>query len=153
MANFLSEVFMTKYILLTLSSFFFNNKDSVLSPRAKTTDYIKKTIRGEVMSVGLKLLIGLVLVAVMIYSLIELGQAYQVFLNQFENSLVYEMISFTVILAISGLLLYRTFNKKEKIEVKPSINVPNLFFNFKNGFVEGVQTRRAQKNIEQINTF
>ena len=118
-------------------------------------ELVKKSIRDEVSTIILKILIGLILTSLIIFSLIQIGLSFQIFLIQIENGYIYDFVIFGFITMISLILLFRIFNQSMSKGnfVKTSLNSQNekielgkLTFTLFEGFLEGFK----KGNIEKV---
>lgn len=139
------------YILLALSSLL--KADSISQSRSsdETLDQIKQKISDEFSRMTFKLLVGVVLISAIIFSVFQLGIAYQIWLKRFENSFAIEVISFSFFTLAFSLGLYFLFNFKEnkKFEKKlvmvqhtqPRENAQSVVVSFAEGVMEGFEAR------------
>lgn len=75
----------------------------------KTLDLIKENIRSEISALIFKTLAGLVLACVAVFSLVQLGQAFQVLFSRYEYGLFFEILTFTAVSALCAGFLYYLF--------------------------------------------
>jgi hypothetical protein len=140
-----------KYLLLALSALTLKGPASTRIVRDGTIEFVRRTIRTEVSAMGLKLLVGLILVSTIVFSIIQIGHAVHTLLAQFENGFIFEIAGFAVIALASSLALYFTFESSPKDEVVETVamrsvptpfDLPNLAFQFAQGFMAGLNSKR-----------
>ncbi len=142
---------MLSKVLLFLFSFMSNPQQSLMmDSESKIVTLIKTTLRAEVIFIGFKLLLGLILSSVTIFSLIQVGQALQVYLNLFENGNSLIMVCFASIAILSLVLFYLLFKKDlkpietEKVHHPESSNhstIGQIGSRFIQGLVQGFANR------------
>lgn len=94
-----------------------------------------------------QLLIGVLSIFIILFSMVQLGNYYEVWLRQFENGLVIGIISFSTLVLIFSVVLYFLFfmsplrgllNRNELSKKFENDQVlENLALNFAEGFVDG----------------
>lgn len=139
------------YILLALSSLLKSNSISQPSSSDVALDQIKQKISDELSRMTFKLLVGIVLISAIIFSVFQLGIAYQIWLKRFENSFTIEVISFSFFALAFSLGLYFLFNRDEdkkfdkKLvmvqQMQPRENTQSVVANFAEGVMEGFEAR------------
>jgi len=146
------------YILPALSFLSLSRRESVLDAKGSATDLIKKIIRAELFSVGLRLLVGLVLVSIIVYSIVQFAYGIQVWLSQFENAFTLQMVAFTILAVASAVGLYFLFSdKSEKPKEDESfhatlkkLNVQTIAVKFMDGFMEGLERTDFKEKRETM---
>jgi hypothetical protein len=133
---------MIKHLLLALTSLTFKGPPE---SKESTTEFIKNTIRTEVLGIGFKLLFGVILVSAIIMSIIKLGGLSQVFFSQFQNGIIFEILSFGMVAVAGTITLYIVFNKGlTKVPISQSVSnagasdLPALGLEFVEGFMKGL---------------
>jgi hypothetical protein len=135
----------------------FAGTDSLVSKDVenKTILLIRKTLRTEILFVGFYLFTGLILSSAIVFSIIQIGNAFQTHLNQFENRTVIQILSFSIFAVICSVLLYFVLPKKSFIDVAEKkknqnislqIDLPALGLQFVDGFIKGLQSKNNQNN-------
>ncbi len=123
----------SKYLLLIFSFLFSGATDQ---------KDISQNLKTEILNMGFKLLVGMVLVAVIIYSILQLGSAFNVYLSRFENPLQMAALSFGALGLTGFVLLILLFNKslyaakKRKAQAPPDLQAVAL--KFVEGFIRGL---------------
>lgn len=156
----------TKSIIMWVAMIFLNSMGFTSGEKNKITDDIKADIRNEVMAMGFKLLLGAVLASVIVYSLIQFGEAFQIFSSQIENGYVVDLIMFGGVTLVGSAVLFLMFyrNLRETAlsrshvrSQNAEIDLINLVNKFAEGFAQGLespdsslkQSRRTEQNIRQ----
>ncbi len=156
---FFEETMILRQLLLFLASSFLNVRKKHAGPQENFAETVQKVISKEVSNIGYKIMAGLILVAVIIFSVVQFGQAIQTWLNQYENGYVYQIIAFGTIAAICCLGLYKLFHEKEEqpeLVMNPQLDVShltvkNISSEFMKGFFSGFRTPRTHSNMSMIN--
>ena len=132
-----------KYLMLALAAFNLNSKRD-------TSNLQNNRDESKVLEIGFKLLIGFGLVQTILFSIIQLGNAFEVFLSQFENGFIFEFISFSVVVVVCMIWLYFLFNRKTtKLAEKNiknrsfsnTIDLQVLVLKFAEGVMKGLESR------------
>ena len=135
-----------KYFMLAFSLFALKNRGQNSDTDIHSTDFIKKIIRAEVSAIGLRLLAGLVLASTIIFSFIYIGKGYHLYLNQFQNGLTIELVTFAVVALVCSLGIFFLFSGNQNFRKLPRsssaepIDLPLLAIIFVQGFMESVKT-------------
>lgn len=109
-----------------------------------------------------KILIGIVLSAVMIISLLNLSLDLNLYLDQFENGYLLQFWTFSFLLVSAGIGLIYLFRHRNAVEEKsdltgvssthfPTLNFPNLAICFLEGFIQGFTNN--PKTIDERNNY
>jgi len=145
--------------MLALSIFALNGKDSALESKNIMSEFIKQTIRTEVSAIGLKLLIGIVLVSTIIFSIIQLGQVSQTLLRPLENGSIIELVIFSIVVVLCLIMLYLLFKnwqtnsavKKNKDQFSSmTVDLQSLGIKFAEGILEGLESAAAKIKEEKL---
>lgn len=119
----------------------------------KTILLIRKTLRTEILFVGFYLFSGLILSAVIVFSIIQAGLAFQTHLNQFANGTIIQILSFSIFAMICLALLYfvlprrsQALEKKKIQSLAVQIDLPAIGLHFIDGFIKGLQSKNNQNN-------
>jgi hypothetical protein len=106
---------------------------------------ISMAIKRETSNLAYKVLLGLVICAAIVFSIIQFGFAYLLWLDQFENKLDYQLISFAAVILLGTPALYLLFKSpfKKKPTITPEVNLngeflPNALINLGTGIIEGL---------------
>jgi len=139
-----------KYLILALSPFAFNRGESAVDRANNPIESIKKALRDEVSALVLKSLLGVLVVSIVVFSIIQVAKAIQILLSQFENGFLYELVGFSVVAAIGSIMLYHLFKDSSKDSASISVEVrapqsefklQNLGLKFFDGIKEGLASR------------
>lgn len=144
-----------KQLFLLLASVFLNlRRRTAGGPQENFTDAIHKAVSSEVSKIGYKLMAGLVLVAVVIFSIVQFGQAIEIWLSQYENGYIYQIVTFGSIAVLCSWGLYRLFHKEDEPErlINPQIDVEhltvkNVASEFMKGFFNGYHAPRSHAGM------
>ena len=129
-----------KYFLLLLAPMIFKN-----SKFSEGAHAVKDSIHAEISTIILKTLFGLVLAAIVIFSVLQFGKALQIIFSQYENGLYFELATFGIAAIAGCVVLFALFSttKKsasERVEITPSLDIQGLMAQFNDGFVKGFKT-------------
>ncbi len=135
-----------QYILKTITSF-------ASDLQKHTSGAIKKTIHQDMSLLGYKLLLGIVIVSIVVFSIIQFGYAYLTLLSMYKDELTMKLVSFGILSILGVVALYFLFkNKKSEISFEPIVtnqfDLPTLITSFASGIMEGYQTK---KHANQFN--
>lgn len=122
---------MLNSILVQLANTLFKQINSNSISENDFFNLIKKSIRDEISNIILKILIGLILTSLIIFSLIQIGFSFQLFLAKIENGYIYDFIIFGFITIISIILLFKIFNQSIS-----KVNLVKINSNSKNEQIE-----------------
>lgn len=149
-----------KSLLFAISRLTMRNPRNVSELEHQASIFLKRTIRAEILAISYKILIGVVLAATVIFSIIQLGKAYQVYLSFYENGTVIEIASFAFVAVFgSALLYYLLASSKRKApvesvdhsgEISVKTGLQSAAAKFAEGFFKGLETRNPERN--PINT-
>lgn len=124
----------TKYLFLIFSFLF--------SGATEKKD-ISQSLKAEILNIGFKFLVGIVLVALIIYSMLQLGNVFNMYLSKFENPLQLAVLSFGALGLTGFVLLILLFNKslyeakRRKAQAPPDLQAVAL--KFVEGFMRGLK--------------
>ena len=143
--DFLKESIVLKYLVLILSAFSLNEQ-------GKAARTLQEAIRFEIAAIIYKILLGIVLTSIIIFSLFQFGLKAKIFLDSFENGLTLQLISFGSISLTGILLLYFLFkrnqagpdSKNDSDSDKPDLQ--ELGINFVEGIIEGYQQNQINND-------
>lgn len=145
----------TKSIIMWIAMIFLNSMGFSSGEKNRIAENIKSDIRNEVMAMGFKLLIGAVLASVIIYSLIQFGEAFQIFSSQIENGYVVDLIMFGSVTLVASTVLFLMFyrNLRETAlsrshvrSQNSEIDLINLVNKFAEGFAQGLESPDTSLN-------
>lgn len=142
--------------MAALSSVVLGKSGSKSDSQSNLITLIRKTIRTEILAVGFQLLFGALLVATIVFALVQLGYAFQILSSQFENGLMMEFVTFGLI-AVSGLaILYLMFNRNRNLTSAAStsakssmdgVDLSILIVKFTEGFIRGIETSSQKTEL------
>ncbi|MBN8537254.1 MAG: hypothetical protein J0M15_09380 [Deltaproteobacteria bacterium] len=129
---------MIKYIFIILSRLLNTMTDF---------EETRKSLRQEFSLIMFQLLIGVLSISIIFFSVVQLGNYYEVWLRQFENGFVIGIVSFSALVLIFSVVLYFLFFRSpfkgllNRDELSKGLEndqvLENLALNFAEGFVEG----------------
>lgn len=116
----------------------------------ESLESLKKVLRKELGAQLLKVFAGLILTAIIIISLAKLATALNIYIEQFQNSLVLQIATFGIVaLLCAGGLVFMfigdTFKKKVAEPPPPQFDIQSLFLKFAEGVVQGFEKNRPLK--------
>ncbi len=115
---------------------------SLFSPTKKTTQNIKL----ELANIIFKIFIGVILVVLIIFSLIQLGIIFQEFLSQFENQMFLKLICFGSIVIFCHLVLFFLFksnSRKTSLSIgDDGLDLRQVLLSFTKGVIKGMSTQK-----------
>lgn len=134
----------TKYIFLALSFLATN--------RRSDTTALQSAVRSEILNIGFKLLLGTIVTSAVIYSLVQLGGAFQIYLSHYENALELGVMSFSLIALLGLFLLLLIFGKSQinwprLKKTPPPSDFQTIALKFVEGFLKGLNSP-AKENKE-----
>ena len=144
-----------KLLMLISSLFSISGRHESADDGNKTVMLIKKTIRLEIIYASLVLSVGLILSSAIIYSMVQLGELLQVYLNRFDNGDLIQVIIFSSMIISAFILFfvslkkdsYKTeFNTKRNQNSLIPFNIENLGREFLQGFIQGLNSKNEQSN-------
>jgi uncharacterized protein YacL len=149
-----------KNLMLIVSLFAGNQFADSKDTENKTILLVRKTLRTEILFIGFYLFTGLILSAVIVFSIIQAGLAFQTHLNQFANGTIIQILSFSIFAMVCLALLYfvlpiRSLTEaaeKKKIQkmslqsTSPQIDFAAVGLHFADGFLKGFQSKNKQNN-------
>lgn len=102
---------------------------------------VDDSIRVQILSIILKIQTGLLLVALVIFSLIKLFTLLQTNLEQYEYAMTFQITEYSTIILICASTIWYIF-KSQKNKESPAQNIalphiPSMSINFVSGMVEG----------------
>jgi hypothetical protein len=115
-----------------------------------TSQIVKSTIRNEVSFLGLKLMLGLVIVSVVIFSFIQLGYAYLTWLGQFSDENYLQLVSFATFAMIGIIVLFFLFYSSKRSARNTSkqneeVDLVKLALSFAAGLADGFKSKNIQE--------
>lgn len=134
--------------ILALSSFILKSRESV--------DKSKVNLKQNINQIGYKFLIGLILTATTIFSLIQLGGILHLWLSVYVNGLRFEFIAYTLVTISCIFFLYKIFHKQKLLlpetaniaisETSNTSTILDLSRRFSAGLIEGYKS--SQKTLQ-----
>jgi hypothetical protein len=136
-----------KYLAIALFNFALIPKHTQgAQSLATTTDNLKKDLRDEFANLGFKMLVGVVLTSTVVFAIFYFAKALQLSLSELDNPIFYQIIVFGITAATAFILLFLLFRKslrakareaEARITNRAAISVPNVLFEFADGFMDG----------------
>jgi uncharacterized BrkB/YihY/UPF0761 family membrane protein len=110
---------------------------------------LKSIIKNEFLSISLKLILGITFSILIIYSFIEFEINYKIFLSQYVNGLMLQLITLLIVISfcfISLYLLLKNSKKQKKDElIFKNIDLQKLSLNFIIGILQGHEEAKKKK--------
>ena len=139
----------SKYILLAISMMANNTKHDAIESQASIKYFIKKTIRNELMNNIFRILIGILLLVIIIFSLTKFEAIFSTYLDQYQNSMVFTLLIFGMLVIVGLVLLFLLFKStpgllftKKLKPVENKIAIEKLITAFISGFFEKLEMKK-----------
>jgi hypothetical protein len=124
-----------------------------VSRRRGPIDFMRRALREEISNIVFKILAGVVLASIIVYSTIRTGDAFHIVMQEFENGDLFELVAFgtlAVIGLVSFILLYKgsdligLFRRRSEAPVSP-VAYEALLVKFAEGFLEGLNSSDSER--------
>ncbi|GIL16758.1 MAG: hypothetical protein BroJett040_05090 [Oligoflexia bacterium] len=136
-----------KNILLALATFSLQYLKE--HPQASPLAIVTNHLRSQILTIVFKTLFGIILASLVIYSIIQAGQAFQIWISQFENRVVFELTSFSFIALAGTAVLYFLFQNNghrfsRQTKANPDhIDLHVLAIKFTEGFLSQLENPKT----------
>ncbi len=142
-----------KYLLLIISLLATSvNKNNSRLPQ-EIVEQIKSEIRNEFLKFSMRLISGVIIACVLVFSLYQVSKVVSVYIMQFENATTVQFILFSFLSLASGAAIYFIFRAPKPKVVIPAFDIQSLILQFAEGAMLGFEQSQAEsknKNLEPI---
>lgn len=144
-----------KYYLPLFADLFRSNS-KLTEAVFKSKNMIVEALQEEILALSIKILGGLILTAVIIFSLVSVGQQINILLLSMENGPYLSMGLFGMLAMLCAVSLYYLFKPKPRVATLPvatsdfGIDVNRILTNFYNGFAEGLEKPLDKDNESAV---
>ena len=139
----------SKYVLLAISMMANGTKHDAIESQESIKLFIKKTIKNELMNNIFRVFIGIILLILVIVSMAKFETSFFLFLDQYQNSISFKLMTFGLSVVIGLILLFllfrssprHVFTKKNK-PIQNKIEIDKLTTSFIEGFFESLDLKK-----------
>lgn len=112
----------------------------------------KSMIKNEFLSISLKLILGITFSILIIFSFVEFEINYKIFLSQYVNGLMFQLITLLIVISFCFISLYLLLKNSKKPKADDlgfkNMDLQNLSLNFIMGVLQGHEEAKKKKQID-----